>query len=122
MTDPSTPMAAAAAANAVPSGAELFLDGSLLAAGVMLGVAILLVVVRLLRGPSLPDRVIALDLLGTIAAGAVGIFAIEREEPVILYVAILLALLLFVGTVAFGFYLEQGGSAAKSSGSGRPSP
>lgn len=115
MTDPSTPIAA-------PSGAELFLDGSLLAAGIMLGVAILLVVVRLLRGPSLPDRVIALDLLGTIAAGAVGILAIDRDEPVILYVAILLALLLFVGTVAFGFYLERGGSAAKASDSGRTNP
>ncbi|MGA1045922.1 MAG: monovalent cation/H+ antiporter complex subunit F [Phycisphaerales bacterium] len=98
-------------------GAELFLDGSLLAAGLMLGISILLIAIRLLRGPSLPDRVIALDLLGTIAAGAVGIFAIEREEPVILYVAILLALLLFVGTVAFAFYLERG-AAARASATG----
>ena len=87
--------------------AALFLDASLLLAGLMLGASIVLVAIRLLRGPSLPDRVIALDLLGTIAAGAVGIFAIEREEPVILYVAILLALLLFVGTVAFSYYLER---------------
>lgn len=98
---------------AAPGFAELFLDGSLLLAGVMLGVAIVLVAIRLLRGPSLPDRVIALDLLGTIAAGAVGVLAIDREEPVILYVAILLALLLFVGTVAFAFYLEQGGASAR---------
>lgn len=87
--------------------ATLFLDASLLFAGLMLGASIVLVAIRLLRGPSLSDRVIALDLLGTIAAGAVGILAIEREEPVILYVAILLALLLFVGTVAFSYYLER---------------
>jgi multicomponent Na+:H+ antiporter subunit F len=108
---------ATTAAAATRGGAELFLDGSLLAAGLMLGISILLIAIRLLRGPSLPDRVIALDLLGTIAAGAVGIFAIEREEPVILYVAILLALLLFVGTVAFAFYLERG-AAARASATG----
>lgn len=114
---------AIAAPEAAASGfAELFLDGSLLLAGLMLGASIVLVAIRLLRGPSLPDRVIALDLLGTIAAGAVGVFAIEREEPVILYVAILLALLLFVGTVAFAFYLEQGGASAQPGDSPEAKP
>lgn len=122
MTPLATLLAAAPPASPPPGGAELFLDGSLLAAGIMLGASILLVAIRLLRGPSLPDRVIALDLLGTIAAGAVGIFAIEREEPVILYVAILLALLLFVGTVAFGFYLEQGAVAARPADSPEAKP
>lgn len=112
-------------ANGGDSGfATLFLDASLLFAGLMLGAAIVLVAIRLLRGPSLPDRVIALDLLGTVAAGAVGIFAIEREEPVILYVAILLALLLFVGTVAFSYYLERSPAIGEGSTRGprEPSP
>lgn len=74
----------------------------------ILGLAILLVVFRLLRGPTLPDRVVALDMIATLAAGAIAIYAIREQEPVFLLVAVVLALVVFVGTVAFAFYLEKG--------------
>ena len=73
-----------------------------------LGLAMLLVVIRLLRGPSLPDRVIALDMVGAIAAGAIAVYAVREDQPVYLYVAVVLALVIFVGTTAFGYYLEKG--------------
>jgi multicomponent Na+:H+ antiporter subunit F len=75
---------------------------------VILGLAILLVVFRLLRGPTLPDRVVALDMIATLAAGAIAVYAVREREPVFLFVAVVLALVMFVGTVAFGFYLEKG--------------
>jgi multicomponent Na+:H+ antiporter subunit F len=75
---------------------------------VILGVAILLVVIRLLRGPTLPDRVVALDMIATLAAGAIAVYAVREEQPVFLFVAVVLALVMFVGTVAFAFYLEKG--------------
>jgi multicomponent Na+:H+ antiporter subunit F len=86
---------------------EAILHWTLLATGAMLVVAIAIVTLRLLRGPSLPDRVIALDLIGTLAAGAVGVYAISQDEPIYLLVSIVLALVLFVGTVAFAFHLER---------------
>ena len=41
------------------------------------GIAMLLAFYRVLRGPSLPDRVVALDLLATAAVGVLGISALR---------------------------------------------
>ncbi|HEY8943470.1 MAG TPA: monovalent cation/H+ antiporter complex subunit F [Polyangiaceae bacterium] len=72
-----------------------------------LGVAILLACVRLLRGPSLPDRVVALDLLVSLGIGIVVSLAIAQDEPALLDVAVILAIAAFLGTVAFARYVEQ---------------
>ena len=74
---------------------------------VMIGVALLLVFVRLVRGPSLSDRVIALDLTALLAVGLIAIMAFEAGQPVFLDAAIVLALVAFLGTVAFARYLER---------------
>lgn len=74
----------------------------------LLSLAVMLAFVRLARGPSLPDRVIALDLIATLTMGIVAIYAIARNQPTLLDVAIVLALLSFLGTVAFARYLERG--------------
>lgn len=73
----------------------------------LLGLAVVMVFVRLARGPSLPDRVVALDLLATLAIGIVAAYAITTGQPVLLDVASVLALLAFLGTVAFARYLEK---------------
>ena len=63
---------------------------------------------RLARGPSLPDRVVALDTIGTISVGFIAAYSIMTNHPVFLDVAIVLALIAFLGTVAFARYLEKG--------------
>ena len=73
----------------------------------MMGVAILLAAVRLIRGPSLPDRVVALDLISILAAGTTAIYAIASGQAVFLDVATILALISFLGTVAFARYIEK---------------
>ena len=73
----------------------------------MMGVAILLAAVRLIRGPSLPDRVVALDLISILVAGTIAIYAIASGQPVFLDVAAVLALIGFLGTVAFARYIEK---------------
>jgi len=73
----------------------------------LLSAAILLTFVRLVRGPSLPDRVVALDLLSTLGIGVIAAYAIATDQPVFLDVASILALVSFLGTVAFAYYLEQ---------------
>ena len=78
-----------------------------LVAFVMIWVALLLVFVRLARGPSLSDRVIALDLIAVLAVGLIAMVALEANQPIFLDAAIVLALVAFLGTVAFARYLER---------------
>lgn len=73
----------------------------------VLSLALLLTFARLLRGPSLPDRVIALDMLTTLGIGVVAVYALFTGQPALLDVAILLALLVFLGTVGFAYYIER---------------
>lgn len=73
----------------------------------ILSCSLLIVLVRLVRGPSLADRVIALDLLTTLGIGIVSAYAIATNQPVFIDVAIIIALVSFIGTVAFAYYLEK---------------
>jgi multicomponent Na+:H+ antiporter subunit F len=90
------------------NGPELAATASLIAL-TMLSIALLLAFVRLARGPSLPDRVIALDLISILAAASTAVYAVLAGESVFLDVAIVLALISFLGTVAFARYLEKQG-------------
>jgi multicomponent Na+:H+ antiporter subunit F len=74
------------------------------------GVTVLLAVVRLVRGPSVADRVVALDLLSAVAVGIMAAWSEAADDAVYLDVALLVALLAFLGTVAFAAYAEQGAS------------
>lgn len=78
-----------------------------LAAGVALGVALLCALVRLVIGPKLPDRVISLDLMGNFAVALICVFAVVFDTPALLSVGIVMALVLFLGTVAFAVYLDR---------------
>jgi multicomponent Na+:H+ antiporter subunit F len=73
------------------------------------GAAMAVTMVRLLKGPSLPDRVVALDLIAVLAAGVIAVYAILTHEPMLLRAAIVVALVAFVGTVAFAMFLERRG-------------
>lgn len=73
----------------------------------MLVVALLLAFTRLVRGPTLPDRIVALDLIAVISAGFLTVYAVDTGEKVFVDVAIVLALITFLGTVAFAQYVER---------------
>ncbi len=63
--------------------------------------------IRLVRGPHLPDRVIALDLISVLAMGFIITYAVRFNQPNFVDVAIIIALITFLGTVAFAYYLEK---------------
>lgn len=73
----------------------------------VLSVAMVLLFVRFLLGPSIVDRVIALDLLITTGIGIISIYSIITNQPTFLDIAMILALIAFLGTVAFSYYLEK---------------
>lgn len=78
-------------------------------AAALLGGALLLAVGRLLRGPTLPDRVVALDLISTLVVGIICMCALVFDQPVYLRDALVLAVVSFLGTVAFAYYVARGG-------------
>lgn len=72
---------------------------------VLLGLALLIAVIRVIIGPTLADRVLALDLLTVVAMGFVGAIAIRTGLTLYLDIAISLALLGFLATIAFTRYM-----------------
>lgn len=73
----------------------------------LLSLSLILAFVRLVRGPSLPDRVVALDIAITMAMGIISVYAVQNDQPIFLDVALILALLSFLGTIAFAYYIER---------------
>ncbi|MGE0361409.1 MAG: monovalent cation/H+ antiporter complex subunit F [Vicinamibacterales bacterium] len=73
-----------------------------------LGVALLVAVVRLLKGPTLPDRVVAMDLLGVLVVGLIVVLAAWTGVRTTLDAAIVIALIGFLGTIAYATYVERG--------------
>lgn len=73
----------------------------------VLAAAVVIVLIRLVRGPNLTDRVVALDLLVALGIGIVATYAIVTENAAFLDVAVTMALISFLGTVAFAYYIER---------------
>jgi multicomponent Na+:H+ antiporter subunit F len=76
---------------------------------IVMTISLLLAFLRLFLGPSLPDRVVALDLIAAISVGIFATYSIVMDQPVFIDAAIVLALIIFLGTVAFARYTERRG-------------
>ena len=63
---------------------------------------------RLLRGPSLPDRILALDTLYLGVVALVMLLGLRWQTPMLFVAALIVALLGFVATVALARYLSRG--------------
>ncbi|MCU1716102.1 K+/H+ antiporter subunit F [Pseudomonas sp. 5P_3.1_Bac2] len=74
----------------------------------LLGVALLLNTLRLLQGPSMPDRVLALDSLYINGLALLVVFGIWQASSFFFEIALLIAVLGFVSTVAVGKHLLHG--------------
>lgn len=72
----------------------------------VLGISSALVFARFLLGPRLEDRVVALDLMTTIVVCIAAVYALRHGATVLLDVAIVFALISFIGTVAFAHWLH----------------
>jgi multicomponent Na+:H+ antiporter subunit F len=73
----------------------------------ILTLSVILVMIRLIKGPQVVDRVIALDLIITIGIALITVYSIRYSEPVLLDIAMIFALIAFLGTIAFSFYLDK---------------
>ena len=67
------------------------------------------VLIRVIKGPSLPDRVIALDVAASIVVAIILVHCIQSGSLYYLTVATVVALVAFLGTVALALYIRRGG-------------
>lgn len=75
---------------------------------VLFGAAIFITVYRIVAGPTLPDRIIALDMIGVQIVSAVAIISVIRNTNVFLEVILIIAILAFISTIAFSKSIERG--------------
>lgn len=76
-------------------------------AAALLALSGLIILYRLLRGPSRPDRAVAIDALTLLAVAAMALTCLIGGQAVFLDVAVLLALVSFLGTAAFAFLFDD---------------
>ncbi|MDT9547088.1 MAG: cation:proton antiporter [Chlorobium sp.] len=82
-----------------------FMEWAVQASVIVIGLSILIIFLRLVIGPSIEDRIVALDLLSANAIAFIAVYSIQKNSTTFLDVGIILALLAFLSTVAFAFYL-----------------
>lgn len=75
---------------------------------ILISLSMLAFIYRLIIGPSVPDRVVALDSLGVALICMIGMISVLAGTSFFLEIILLLAILAFIGTVAFSKFLEKG--------------
>jgi multicomponent Na+:H+ antiporter subunit F len=75
----------------------------------LLCMAMVITFIRLLLGPTLPDRVVALELLPSAIVAMIGTYAIFHDASSFIDVAIVVALTAFLASIGFARFLERGG-------------
>lgn len=95
---------------------ELLVSTTTILASGLLSVAFLLTVYRVVVGPTLPDRIIALDMLVGIAIGFIAVIAIRTGFNLYVDIAIALGLVGFLATVAFARFVLSRGPDGRSRG------
>lgn len=84
---------------------EMLLHAALL----MITSALFIALIRVVRGPTLVDRVVGVDLIGVSSVCLMILAATASNEPAFLDAAVVIALLGFLGTVAYARYVERKG-------------
>src|SRR5690606_8725356 len=102
--EPGTPHPGAAAMTGPAAG---FLAGSVTLAMALLVAALFAALLRLLKGPTLPDRVLALDLITSLVVGIIAVRSISTGQTALLRVCVAIALLAFLGTAAWAQYIKK---------------
>lgn len=88
--------------NALPPAWVLALTAALLT------LAMLMAGIRIVRGPHAADRVVALDMLSLLGVAAAGLAALVAQNEAFVDIALGVALIGFLATVAFAAFIERG--------------
>lgn len=73
-----------------------------------ISLSMLAMIYRVIKGPSIADRVVALDAIGINLVAMIALVSILLKTKAFLDIILLIGILAFIGTVAFSKYLEKG--------------
>lgn len=73
----------------------------------LLSLSILVTFIRFVKGPSLPDRIVAVDILSGIGVAMMAAYSIATGSTVFLDIALVVALISFLGTIGFAYYIDR---------------
>ncbi|MHA6259861.1 Na(+)/H(+) antiporter subunit F1 [Sporosarcina sp. CAU 1771] len=83
---------------------EIMLKTSLVLFAVAIGIALL----RIILGPSMPDRVLALDVIGVNLIASIAVISVILNTRAFLEVILILGILSFIGTIAYSKFILRG--------------
>jgi len=75
---------------------------------ILFSITIAIAVIRIILGPSMPDRVIGLDLIGVNLIATIAVISVMMNTKAFLEVVLILGILSFIGTIAFSKFIERG--------------
>ena len=75
---------------------------------VLFSITIAIAVIRIILGPSMPDRVIGLDMIGVNLIAMIAVISVVMNMKAFLEVILILGILSFIGTIAFSKFIERG--------------
>ena len=75
---------------------------------VLFSIMIAIAVIRIILGPSMPDRVIGLDMIGVNLIAMIAVISVVMNTKAFLEVILILGILSFIGTIAFSKFIERG--------------
>lgn len=84
---------------------HIFVETTILWCMHAVGLAMMLALWRLLRGPTLPDRILALDTLSVTAIAELMLFGMHLDSPIYFEAALVIAMLGFGSTVVLSKYV-----------------
>ncbi|WP_342429394.1 Na(+)/H(+) antiporter subunit F1 [Neobacillus sp. FSL H8-0543] len=84
------------------------IHGILIFSLLFLSFAVFATIFRLVKGPSAPDRIQALDALGINLISGVAVFSVILRNTNFFEVILLIGILSFIGTIAFARFIERG--------------
>lgn len=73
----------------------------------MLLLALIIAFIRLYNGPTVNDRITALDLIASIVMGFILVYSVLIRKALYFDIAVIISLVSFIGTIAISTYLKQ---------------
>ena len=86
----------------------MMIKGILAIALIFFTITVVICLYRVIKGPTLPDRVVALDMIGVNMLSMIAIISLLQRTTAYLEVILILGILSFIGTIAFSKYIERG--------------
>jgi len=84
-----------------------FLEIAIIISTIFISIGLMLILIRFILGPTIEDRIVSIDLFASVGISIIAIYSISNNNYEFLDIGIMIALLSFLGTVAFANYLER---------------